>query len=511
MTYDLLPEPWIPVLSPTGQTEHVGLLDLFRRAHELKALLPETPDITIGLYRMLLAILHRAYDGPRNLKKDWRAIWDNGRFHQDRIEAYLTKWRSRFDLWDARHPFLQDPDASLDDAVSASRLFVERAQGNNATLFDHTLDERRPVIEVGAAARRLIGSQTVALGGRICGATESAKAHPFATSVMFIVLGETVFQTLALNLLVYDGRLPIPSTPNDVPSWELDIRDARKRAPEGYVDLATLRPRRYRLVPGDVDGRVVVGVVAAGEADRFDAEDCRDPLAGYRRSESEGLVPLRVNPDRALWRDSLPFFAGEQSQELAPANIRQAATLVQDGVIPRHQLLRLMAVGFVTERGKAAKMRMGRSEVLPVPAKLLAEPGTLPMIEQALAQATDTGNAVRSSAFIAAKHSLSTGERSPDKGDVGKLADAVGSQAVYWSRAGEAFPKLLLDLAAARPDAQTRWNAALRAAAEEGFHCVEVKLGASSRGYKAVTLGRVSLTRRLREVLPIPETQEATR
>lgn len=510
MTYDLLIEPWIPVQTPTGQTEHVGLLDLFRRAHELKALLPETPDIASGLYRMLLAILHRAYDGPRNLKKEWRAIWDHGRFDGDRIGPYLTKWRSRFDLWDSNHPFLQDPTIPLDpseDADSVSRLFVERAQGNNPTLFDHTLDEERPVIDTATAARRLIGSQTMALGGRIAGAAASALANPFAASVTFIVLGDTLFHTLALNLLVYDGKQPIPSSAKDLPSWERDIAEAKSRGAEGYLDLVTWRPRRYRLVPGDGAGRTVAGVIAAGEADRFVAEEVRDPFAAYRVSESAGYLPLRMDPDRALWRDSFPFFAGDGDWGRTPANINQAGSLVVDGVIPRSQLLRVMAVGFATDK---AKKRMGRSETLPIPAGLLADPGTVPMVQQALIRSDEVGKALRSSAFVAARSSLAAGERTPDTSEIGKLADSAGSQAVYWSRAGEAFPKLLLDLAAARPEAERNWNASLRVAAEDGFRCVEVKLGASSRGYKAVTLGRTALTRRLFEVLPIPERQEAT-
>ncbi len=508
MTYDLLTEPWIPVQSPTGGTGYVGLLDLFRRAHELKALLPETPDIASGLYRMLLAILHRAYDGPRNLRKDWRAIWDSGRFDGDRVGPYLTKWRSRFDLWDAEHPFLQDSAVPADNADSVSRLFVERAQGNNPTLFDHTLDEERPIIDAASAARHLIGSQLMALGGRIAGATASALGNPYATSVTFIVLGDTVFHTLALNLLVYDGTRPIPSSPKDLPSWERDIGESRARGAEGYLDVVTWRPRRYRLVPGDDAGRTVAGVIAAGEADRFVGENFRDPFAAYRVSDSAGYVPLRMDPDRALWRDCLPFFAGDDDRGRTPANIAQAGSLVLDGVIPRNQLLRVTALGFATDK---AKKRMGRCETLPIPAGLLAEPGTVPLIQQALTRATEAGKAVSSSAFIAAKHCLSFGERTPDAGEIGKLADSAGSQAVYWSRAGEAFPRLLLDLAAARPEAETHWSASLRAAAEDGFRCVEVKLGASARGYKAVTLGRATLTSRLFEVLPIPDAQEATR
>ncbi len=502
MKYDLLTEPWLPALGLNGRPVDVGLLELFARAHELKTLVLETPDVTSGVYRMLLAILHRAYDGPKNLKEDWRGIWKAKRFDAKRTAAYLEKWRDRFDLWDPRHPFLQDPKPPTDEFESVSRLFVEDAQGNNPTLFDHTLDDDRPVIHAASAARRLVGAQLMALGGRIAGGSDSALAGPFATSVTFLLLGDSVFETLALNLLVNDGKQPIPSSATDSPSWEQDIGQAGARSPLGHLDLLTWRPRRYRLVPANEEGSHVKGVVPAGEASRVEAEDLRDPFAAYRVSESAGFVPLRIDPDRALWRDSLPFFAGDGEWGRIPLNLSQAAALVAGDVLERQRLLRVVACGFATDK---AKKRLGRIETIPIPAALLATAGAIPLIRSALERATEADRALNSAAFVTARHSLSAGERSPDTKDAATLAETTGARGVYWAAAGAAFPKFLLDLAASRPEAEAAWEKALLSAARRGFTTVEIKLGAAARGLKAVTLGRSALHRRLAEIFPKPE------
>jgi CRISPR system Cascade subunit CasA len=345
----------------------------------------------------------------------------------------------------------------------------------------------------------------MALGGRIAGSAESALAGPYATSVTFLLLGESVFETLVLNLLVYDGKLPIPSSPKDAPSWEQDIRAAGARAPLGHLDLLTWRPRRCRLVPEDSSGRTVKGVVPAGEASRLEAEEYRDPFAAYRVSETAGFLPLRIDPDRALWRDSLPFFAGDGEWGRVPLNVSQAASLVAQGDLDRSQLMRVLACGFATDK---AKKRLGRIETIPIPAALLAAPGAVPLIRAALERAAEVDRAINSAAFVAARHALSTGERSPDTKDASSLAEATGARPVYWAEAGAAFPRFLSNLANERPDTEERWEQALREAARRAFDTVEIKLGADTRGLKAVTLGRSQLFRKLAEIFPTPQTPE---
>lgn len=508
MKFDLLHEPWLPAVDTGGKPTVVGLLSLFDRAHELRELTLETPDVTAAVYRMLLAILHRAYAGPKNLK-EWKEIWKSGRFDSQRVRDYLIKWQDRFDLWDAKHPFLQDPTISLADPEPVSRLFFEKAQGNNPTLFDHTLDAIHETIDAATAARRLLGIQLAALGGRVSGGATPAVASPFAASVSFFVVGENLFQTLTLNLHVYAGPQPIPSLENDAPSWECTPPNGDGRAPKGHLDLMTWRPRRWLLQAADQDGRVICGVGAGGEGDRLELAErgnFRDPFAAYRVSTDAGFVPLKVDPERALWRNSLPLFSGDSNDGLQPAVLAQIASLIAEKVLPRTTLYRLLAVGYAIDK---AKKRMGREEAFSIPGQLLLEQkNIIPKLQTALKCGEEVASTVRQAVVVASRHSLSVGDRTPDTKDVASLVDASGALSAYWSEAGMAFPHLILDLAAERTYAVDRWNQALRAAAYQAFACVEIKLGASSRGFKALTRGRQKLGQGLRQTFPLPPPQE---
>ena len=236
-TFNLIDEPWLPVTRKDGTTEELGLKQLLAEAHELDRIDLETPDVIAGVWKILLAILHRAYQGPQDLK-EWKAIWKAGHFSLAKVKAYLEEWRPRFDLWDAKHPFLQDPTLE-GEQCSISRLLVLRAKENNGTLFDHTQDDDGLTLSVAEAARALVGAQHFALGGRIKGSKDSGVANPSATAAFILLSGDTVFETLCLNLCVYDGTRPIPSSAKDAPCWEQEVTKAGRRQERGHLDLLT--------------------------------------------------------------------------------------------------------------------------------------------------------------------------------------------------------------------------------------------------------------------------------
>ena len=52
--YNITEEPWIDVINEKGETESIGLYELFRRAHELKDIAPVTfHGITLSLHQYL--------------------------------------------------------------------------------------------------------------------------------------------------------------------------------------------------------------------------------------------------------------------------------------------------------------------------------------------------------------------------------------------------------------------------------------------------------------------------
>lgn len=66
MSFDLLRQAWVPVVTDDFQLSEISLIALFERWTTLREILADNPPTTLALYRFLLAILHRAYDGPRD-------------------------------------------------------------------------------------------------------------------------------------------------------------------------------------------------------------------------------------------------------------------------------------------------------------------------------------------------------------------------------------------------------------------------------------------------------------
>lgn len=112
-TFNLIDEPWIGAVNHEGTLQEYSLSELLIRAHELSGLYDNSPLVVATLLRIILALLHRVHDGPRN-RSEWQALWQARQFDASQLDAYFDKWRDRFDLFDREHPFYQTIDAGSD-------------------------------------------------------------------------------------------------------------------------------------------------------------------------------------------------------------------------------------------------------------------------------------------------------------------------------------------------------------------------------------------------------------
>src|SRR4051794_12147009 len=107
ISFNLVDEPWVPVVWQDGTVGEVGLRDALVRAHEIRELVESSPLVTVSLHRLLLAILHRTF-GPETFEA-WKALWRRGHWDAETLDTYFAAWRHRFDLFDPERPFLQGP------------------------------------------------------------------------------------------------------------------------------------------------------------------------------------------------------------------------------------------------------------------------------------------------------------------------------------------------------------------------------------------------------------------
>jgi CRISPR system Cascade subunit CasA len=206
-TFNLVDEPWLPCVERSDRGPvALGLREALVRAHDLRELVDVSPLVTAALHRLLLALIHRIF-GPPSIDA-WLDLWRAGSWDAGRIDAYLAQWRLRLDLFHPEHPFYQTRQLRTASPGAATALVLELASGNNATLFDHTLDAHYLPLSSALAARTVVTFQAFAPGGLVSfekGQTQhrSANAAPLTKGAMALIRGDSLFETPQLKLMRY--------------------------------------------------------------------------------------------------------------------------------------------------------------------------------------------------------------------------------------------------------------------------------------------------------------------
>lgn len=480
MAFDLLTQPWLPVVYSDGTPEEIGVTQLFRDAHQIYRLVGETPPMTAALYRLALAIAHRVY-GPAT-SSEWTTLWHAPSLPAQALCAYLDRWRFRFDLFDPDRPFLQCPGLSALPPGNLSKLVPYRASGNNVTLFDHTTSSDRLTLRPAEAARWLVTTQTYDPGGTKTPyerdkSSEAAACNKFGVA---LIEGSNVKDTLLLNLLVYDPSCekPAMTTPRDRPPWEdPEPPDPRpyRRAPTGWTDLLTWPTRRILLSSSDANGTPVVDGVVITPGTRLDAELVDvEMMAAFRRPKQNGkpklkapLVPVRLTESRGVWRHSIELLLAGTRHRQRPRALDHLADQVEAEHIGADTVYTLRVFGQQLD-DKRTIVQSWSEEQVPVPVALLRADSEAigAILGYAITLADDVGDALRF---------MTTSYRAEFAAKAGDTIDLM-----YWPRLPAPFARFLRDLAAARHNGRSEspavhaWGTAVRtqarAAADQWVH-----------------------------------------
>jgi len=482
-TFNLVDQPWVPVLLNDRRTQvDLGLRDCLARAHEIWCCFGDNPAETAAIHRLLLAVLYQVYQrGPRDADA-WKAMWTLGRFTPQYIDAYLGAWIRRFDLFDPERPFAQDPNL-VGREITIAKLQLGRAAGNMATLFDWSMDNRPDPIPPAKAARALLSAQAFSTA-QIGGFTDA----PCARGVIFFAEGDTLFETLMLNLFP-----PIPAgATDDRPSWEMDdpfLPD--RQAPLGIVDRYTWLSRRIVLLPEIDQGQTVVRRMMW--APGLSIVDDSDPMKRYRLSTEGTWRPLRVTKAGSVWTNfALLVQTAEDDGGKPLYAARWIAQLIASGHLDRGRMLRFMALGVINY---LARIEGAIEEHMPFTSQMLASPGAAELIAQAIDLADQVRRVVWGSAQnIAIGHILGPEKigrkiADSDRKAVNHLVDHWGWEQIYWAVLDVPFRSLLKGQPGASGDVLLDWKAALRQAAEAAHNVCTASLGEGGRQRRQITAG----------------------
>jgi CRISPR system Cascade subunit CasA len=405
-----------------------------------------------------------------------------------------------------RHPFYQTAGFTAKSPSGVNRLGHEHARGNNATLFDHTADDRAAPLPLAAAARLLIAEQAYALGG---GKSDlgNVTSAPLAVGACVLPQGANLFETLMLNLVRVTDDAPVPRLPDDAPAWERDEAPTQGPPyPRGYLDLLTWQSRtlRLHLTAGESPPRVAQVSYAQGR--RYaPAGLVFEPAFAYRKAKEEGFRPLRFTEDRALWRDraALFRFAG-QGEDRGPGNLAFLADLAARGDLDPHHRCDLAVLGLCSDQ---AKISFWRQERLPLPAAYLTDPEVVARLARALELAEAVARGLWAAAREAAGWALAPADGQADGRRAAALVNSLAPERLFWSRLEIPFQRFFRDLAEAAPGERdgvvTAWaRDTLARQARAAFEQTAGRLDRSARLLRAATRGRERLARELARALP---------
>jgi CRISPR system Cascade subunit CasA len=402
-SFNLVEEPWAPCIRhDDGALIELGLRDALVQAHTLRQVHAEPSIVTAGLLRLMLAVLHRVF-GPDG-DEGWQRLWQAGRWDAAALDAYFERWRHRFDIFDDDRPFAQVSTPPRGKPRPGNALRFEGAKGVTATLFDHTTDADVIELSPALAARRLLAYLAFHPAGLSGGGQPNYTDSPWSRGAIFVVEGHNLFETLALNLLPPQYRLPAAG--DDRPAWEQEDPFRQRASPGGHLDYLTWPSRRMRLIPElSYDGRVVVSRFYVSPGLRLDPETrVSDPMKCYRvRRKKRSFV--YVAPERPLWRDVAAIF-GLSGSSRPPAPISLA--------VAQHRAGALGGVRGIAAFGQAcqqAKPYYFLRRHLPLPLHALSEPDLAAALQGALEVADAVGAALSKARWASLPSTLSPGAR----------------------------------------------------------------------------------------------------
>lgn len=431
-SFNLLHQPWVRVSDRSGAVTELSMLDVFDSAPTLAAIVGEMPTQAAAVLRLHLAVAYRAlrHDRPvEDALDEWEQWWGAGFLPVERIRAYLLAHEERFDLFDARAPFMQVADLHTASGKTSGlrKLIAEVPDGHQ--FFTTRAGGALTSISAAEAARWLVHVQAFDPSGIKTGAVgdpavKGGRGYPIGQGWtgrlgLVIVEGQTLAETLLLNL-VHSS----PSREEDRPVWERPLQSAAPDIevvpesggqPRGTADLLTWQVRRVRLIQDD--GAVVDSLIANGDRITPQNRQSMELATAYRYSEAQSkqhkhevYMPLEHQPERSLWRGLSSLLTepaqeqGERVSRRRPPVLEWLDNLRVGAVSPDHPV-RLRAIGM--EYGSQASSVAGvTDDALAVQFGALSDAFAR---SQVVAAADASGSAVRQLQDLAVHLVLASG------------------------------------------------------------------------------------------------------
>jgi CRISPR system Cascade subunit CasA len=478
MTFSLLKEPWIPLIAKDGSRREASLLDVLLDPEQWRRVDGVNPIETLSLYRLLLAICHRALGPSTDPRSALLESWP-----QQALRTYLEQWAPQFDLLHPETPFLQVPaltEAGLNPSPW-TRLALERASGATRMIWDHSIDELPSPVGFAEAARLLVAHLQFTPGGLVRALRTSAVRGPASGLLLMLPVADSLQQTLALGLIQQNKE----RFAADLPAWERpaltleQLRQPTQLVLEGPAHRYTFLSRALLLLP--VDGHISHLLYGEGLVTSEATNPQVDPMAGIITGK-KGPLPLLLSEQKAFWRD---FHVLQGSGgATAAATVSHAAAICQDTGDERP--IAVLAGGLLPDQ---AKIVLWRLEERHLASALLQSKSLIVASNRALELAEQTGSAFNKAVYVLCSSWLQRdSDKSPDPKDIRALQNSIQAGASFWGRLESAF-WLFIDILGTGGDTEEallQWRQSLTEATRSAWNEAASSLGLDSRAIAAI-------------------------
>lgn len=502
-SFNVLTEPWIPVVRLDGSQEELGILPCLQQAHELLEIRDPSPIIEFGLYRLLVAFVLDALilAGRRpEFPLDLQVLISEGRFDTELLNNYVTQCGDVFDLFHHERPFLQCRMDNEANTEPIAQIYPALPSGGNVIHWHHTLENEVAVSPAQAARILTAIAPFITAGGR--GYSPSINGTP---PIYVLPTGSNLFETLVINI-------PLRSTQDrgdGMIAWRSDRVPGEERTTATMVEALTWRPRRVQLLPGY---RVNYARFESGDRTRF---EWIDPNVAYSYGDRNAR-PIRMEENRSIWRDAGPLYLLEntssgrgsnRSEFRRPDVVQSAFEILND-----RRSIRILAYGM---RADKAKVFEWTRSVFLVPSALGRHTRLGACVQLELERSEEIAKELReailrlSPEFEIEEKKLQNKRKSMDKRSIRYIADRC--ERAYWQLLEPSFYSLMENFSRLDPNAvddpnivataANDWRETIRELATEQFESAAADMDADSDALERHVRARSRLYNRLREVL----------
>jgi hypothetical protein len=318
VAWNVLTSPWLEVMDAFGRPMKLSPLQAIQDAATLHRIAHASPLDVFAVHRFLLTLLYWKSDAAGGEEKTRKAFL--ARRPPKAVINALKSDADCFNLFDSKRPFLQDPTVKTAKVLSAGSLFAEMASGTNVAHFHHGDDDADRLC-INCAVLGLLRLVPWTQSG---GAGKQPSVHG-APPIMAIAIGDTLSETLGLNLVSLD-------TPLGKPQWSGQFKPSGRKSGVSTLEALTWNPRRVHLLEpqppalcsfcGD-NTRPIVGPIvyeknaACQQPDEY-TETWRDPAAFYKPDDKRTAKTTKES-EAAYGTDVRRIFIQQFGKKTEPA------------------------------------------------------------------------------------------------------------------------------------------------------------------------------------------------